>query len=130
MRESSVITPNQRERERPMGYRSTIAIAVEAPHVPSLENILREHDVLQHADVLNHNDRLWLEEGDKVYILENVKWYQSIQWVSDIVAWMHEPDKEECYKFCRKGDDVGDVEEIGWVFPDLYVYSQFAGIND
>lgn len=113
-----------------MGYRSTVALAVDAEIMPAFMAALAQEPEAMRM-VFSHHDTLlkdYCGEGNLLVVWDSIKWYESYpeiakieQFITDPSDFGFEDDPGEHFRFVRIGEEMDDNATEGWGFDDLYI---------
>ena len=98
-----------------MGYRSQIIFVVEKPLVGSLLTLFATNptvrEMLTCDNPIEANDN-----GDMLFQIDWIKWYEDFDDVQALEDWMleHDGEHEEHYSFNRLGEEFGDHDRRGF----------------
>ena len=98
-----------------MGYRSQVTLVVEKPLVNSLLTLFATkptvREMLTCDNPIETNDN-----GDMLFQIDWIKWYDGYDDVQAIEDWMvdHDEEYEEHYSFHRLGEEFGDHDSRGF----------------
>ena len=99
-----------------MGYRSQIVFVVEKPLVNKLLTLFSMSPDVR--EMLTYdNDLEQSPDGDMLFQINGVKWYDSYPEVRALTDWMDardEDDQDSHYSFNRLGEEYGDHESRGF----------------
>ena len=109
-----------------MGYRSEVALALDAKIVPALMTAFAKCEetqklCTQHVD---HLDTDYGGKGNWLMRWDHIKWYDSYKEIAAIEQFMDDCDCEdldEHYRFVRIGEETDDNEVRGWGFDHVYI---------
>jgi hypothetical protein len=124
-----------------MGYRSEVALALDAKIVPALLTAFAKCEetqklCTQHVD---HLDTDYGGKGNWLMCWESIKWYDSfpeIEMINNLIEAMEcedlskfgfkeddidSPDYTMLFRFVRIGEDSDDNEQRGYGFDNIYI---------
>ena len=123
-----------------MGYRSEVALALDAKIVPALLTAFAKCEetqklCTQHVDLL---DTDYGGKGNWLMCWESIKWYDSfpeIEMINNLIEAMecedlskfglkdddNAPDYTMLFRFVRIGEDSDDNEQRGYGFDNIYI---------
>ena len=123
-----------------MGYRSEVALALDAKIVPALLTAFAKCEetqklCTQHVD---HLDTDYGGEGNWLMRWDHIKWYDSfpeIEMINNLIEALecddlsgygikeviNTPEYCELFRFVRIGEDSSDNEERGYCFDNIYI---------
>ena len=130
-----------------MGYRSEVVLALDKKLVPALMSAFAQSPEARDLCTV-HCDHLMTDydgEGNWMMRWDHIKWYDSYPEIQQIEMLLealamddltpygidtledHNDDSyEELYKFIRLGEDIEDLDQRGYAFPDIFIT---RGIN-
>lgn len=113
-----------------MGYRSTVALAVDNEIMPAFMAALAQEPEAMRM-VFSHHDTLlkdYCGEGNLLVVWDSIKWYESYpeiakieQFITDPSDFGFEDEPGEHFRFVRIGEEMDDNATEGWGFDDLYI---------
>ena len=113
-----------------MGYRSTVALAVDAEIMPAFMAALAQEPEAMRM-VFSHHDTLlkdYCGEGNLLVVWDSIKWYESYPEIAKIEQFVNNPEDfgfedepGEQFRFVRIGEEMDDNATEGWGFDDLYI---------
>ena len=113
-----------------MGYRSTVALAVDNEIMPAFMAALAQEPEAMRM-VFSHNDTLlkdYCGEGNLLVVWDGIKWYESYPEIAKIEAFIADPsdfgfegEPGEHFKFVRIGEDNDDIDVMGYCFESIGV---------
>jgi len=123
-----------------MGYRSEVALALDAKIVPALMTAFAKCEetqklCTQHVD---HLDTDYGGEGNWLMRWDHIKWYDSfaeIEMINNLIEALecddlsefgikeviNTPDYCQLFRFVRLGEDSSDNEQRGYGFDNIYI---------
>ena len=111
-----------------MGYRSTVALAVDTEIMPAFMAALSQEPAATQMVFSPHDTLLkdYCGEGNLLVVWDGIKWYESYPEVAKIEQFIADPsdfgfegEAGEHFKFVRIGEDRDDTEERGYGFDDI-----------
>ena len=130
-----------------MGYRSEVVLALDKKLVPALMSAFAQSPEARDLCTV-HCDNLMTDydgEGNWMMRWDHIKWYDSYPEIQQIEMLLealamddltpygidtledHNDDSyEELYKFIRLGEEIDDLDQRGYAFPDIFIT---RGIN-
>ena len=113
-----------------MGYRSTVALAVDNEIMPAFMAALAQEPEAMRM-VFSHHDTLlkdYCGEGNLLVVWDSIKWYESYpeiakieQFITDPSDFGFEDEPGEHFRFVRIGEEMDDNATEGWGFDALYI---------
>ena len=113
-----------------MGYRSTVALAVDNEIMPAFMAALAQEPEAMRM-VFSHHDTLlkdYCGEGNLLVVWDSIKWYESYPEIAKIEQFLNcpedfgfEDEPGEHFRFVRIGEEMDDNSSEGWGFDDIYV---------
>ena len=113
-----------------MGYRSTVALAIDSEIMPAFMAALSQEPAATQM-VFSHHDTLlkdYCGEGNLLVMWDGIKWYESYPEIAKIEQFIADPsdfgfegEPGEHFKFVRIGEEIDDTEERGCGFWDVGV---------
>ncbi len=113
-----------------MGYRSTLALAVDKDILPALMAALPQEPAVSQLVLADHDTLLkdYCGEGSLLVVWDGIKWYESYPEIAKIEQFIADPsdfgfegESGEHFRFVRIGEEMDDNCHEGWGFDDLYI---------
>jgi len=99
-----------------MGYRSQVTLVVEKPLVNSLLTLFATNPKVR--ELLTCDNPIETNgNGDMLFQIDWIKWYEDFPEVQAIEDWMvdhDDNDREQSYSFHRLGEEFGDHDRRGY----------------
>jgi len=97
-----------------MGYRSEVILVVDKKLVGNLLTLFSQKPEVRKM-LIGDNSIKCNDDGDMMFHIDYIKWYDSYDEVRALTEWMDDADDidEYAYSFNRLGEEFGDHESRG-----------------